>query len=139
MTHAALLLAAVLLVFGGCGRSLGADQTVRSPTGAILEPGELGTVDLRVADCVQGPIPQAVTALYGVPCHRAHMAQVFAIGDGTETCFEIFERQLSALALRSDLPRVDLSALVVTAAEERVVCILEFAEPTTEDLVRPNA
>ena len=90
----------------------------RSPIGAILEPGELGTVDLRVADCVQGPIPQAVTALYGVPCHRAHMAQVFAIGDGTETCFEIFERQLSALALRSDL---------------------EFAEPITEDLVRPNA
>ena len=67
------------------------------------------------------------------------MAQVFAIGDGTETCFEIFERQLCALALRSDLPRVDLSALVVAAAEERVVCILEFAEPITEDLVRPNA
>jgi hypothetical protein len=46
---------------------------------------------------------------------------------------------LGSLAVRTDLPRVDLSALVVTEGRERVVCMLELAEPITEDLVRPQA
>mgnify|MGYP001032728165 CR=1 FL=1 len=134
-----LRLAVVMLVLGGCSRSVVADQTLRSPSGAILEPGELGTVHLRIGDCVRGPIPDVVDALYGVPCQRAHLAQVFAIGDGPETCVEMFDRALGSLAVRTDLPRVDLSALVVTEGRERVVCMLELAEPITEDLVRPQA
>ena len=139
MTRGAALIGVVLLLLAACGRSVGSDQTVRSPTGAILEPGDLGAVHLRVGDCVQGPIPEDVEALYGVPCHREHLAQVFAVGDGTETCFEMFERELGPLASRTDLPRVDLSALIVTEGIERVVCILEFAEPISEDLLRPLA
>ena len=136
---AALLAVGLLVVVPGCGRSVGSDQTVRSPTGAIIEPGDLGTVHLRVGDCIRGPIPEEVEALYGVPCHREHLAQVFAVGDRTETCFDMFERELGALAGRTDLPRVDLSALIVSDPAERVVCILEFAEPLAEDLVRPSA
>lgn len=139
MSRGAALFCVALLVAFGCGRAVGSDQTVRSPTGAILEPGDLGTVHLRVGDCVQGPIPEEVEALYGVPCHRAHLAQVFAVGDGTETCFQMFDRELGPFAARTDLPRVDLSALIVTEGEPRVVCILEFAEPITEDLIRPLA
>lgn len=134
-----LRFAAVGLVAVSCGRSVAADQTARSPAGAILEAGELGTVHLRVGDCVRGPIPDAVDALYGVPCQRAHLAQVFAIGDDPETCVEAFAATLASLAERTDLPRVDLSALVVTDGQERVVCLLEFTEPITEDLVRPRA
>ena len=134
-----LRIALVGLVVVGCGRSIGADQTTRSPAGAILEAGELGTVHLRVGDCVRGPILDTVEALYGVPCQRAHLAQVFAIGDEPDTCVEAFGRALASLAERTDLPRVDLSALVVSDGQERAVCLLEFSEPITEDLVRPRA
>ena len=138
MTRAALL-CVVLLVTSGCGRSVSADQTVRSPTGAILEAGELGTSHLRVGDCLRGPIPAEVEALYGVPCHRAHLAQVFAVGDGTDMCEELIDRALGPLASRTDLPRVDVSALIVTDGDARVVCIVEFSEPITEDVLRPLA
>lgn len=139
MTPAAVLLYAALLVLPACGRSVASDQTVRSPTGAILEPGDLGAQHLHVGDCIRGPIPDEVEAMTGVPCHREHLAQVFALTDGTETCLDVFERDMGRLVLRTDLPVVDLSALIVTDAPERVVCLLEFAEPISEDLLRPLA
>lgn len=139
MRRVAALVALAILAVPACARSVAADQTVRSAVGTIIEPGELGTEHLRVGDCIRDPIPAEVEGLYGVPCARDHVAQVFAIGDDTQVCFDALEREFADLATRTDLPRADVSALVVTDGAERTVCIIEFAEPIAEDVIRATA
>ena len=134
-----MLIGVVLLLASSCARSVASDQTVRSAAGTIIEPGELGTQHLQVGDCIRDPIPAEIGALYGVPCAREHSAQVFAVGDDTQVCFDALEAEFADLATRTDLPRADVSALVVTDGPERVVCIIEFAEPIAEDVVRAVA
>ena len=135
--RAAIVLTLVLAVTG-CGRAVAADQTERSASGAIVEPGELGTEHLRVGDCIQDPIPAEVGALYGVPCGRSHAAQVFAVVADTAGCLDAVDETVAALVDRDDLPEIDVSALLIEDGG-RVVCVLEFAADIAEDLVRPSS
>lgn len=132
-----IIASAILLA--GCGRAVGADLTTRSVGGAIIEPGELGTRHLRAGDCIRDPIPAEVGALYGVPCGRAHAAQVFAVVTDSAICVDLAARDLAALVSRTDLPTIDVSALLIDGDDDHVVCVLEFAEPIAEDLIRPAA
>jgi len=130
----AVVLLVLIAAVSGCARAA-TDQTERSATGAIIEAGSLGTEHLMVGDCIRDPVPAAVDALVGVPCARSHAAQVYALVDDQAGCFDAVETVVAPLVGRDDLPQVDVSALV---AEDggRVVCLLEFATPVAEDLVR---
>ena len=132
MTRAAALLGAALLLGVGCARSVASDQTVRSPTGAIIEPGELGTEHLQVGDCVQGPVPDEVEALFGVPCHRAHTAQVLAIGDDAEfnalTSAGLFGKATSLSPFLSQPMRLNYAGHV-TRGGDKLTMLSEITDP----------
>ena len=84
--------------------------------------------------------------MVGVPCNREHRAQVVSIGSAEdfdlddpvtidELCTLPVEEIGRQLLARDDLPQIDV-ALLFAEDGSRVACILEFAEPITEDLVR---
>ena len=83
-------------------------------------------------------MPNTVEMVVAVPCARPHAAQVLAVADTTGECFEALDRVVRDLDGRRDLPAVDMSALI-TDDEGRVVCILEFAAPVGDDLVRSSS
>ena len=82
MRRAAAVLSALLVLTTACAEA--SDETVRSPQGVIEEPGRLGIVHLRPGDCLRDPLADQVAALVGVPCSRAHRAQVVAIGESDD-------------------------------------------------------
>ena len=139
---AALVVAALLGV--GCSQAI--DETQRSATGVITAPGRLGLLDLRPGDCIRDSLADEVDVLVGVPCAREHRAQVVSIGSSDDYDFddpaaidalctlpvEEIGRRLQA---RNDLPQIDV-ALLFGDDGSRAACVLEFAEPVTEDLVR---
>lgn len=129
----AVVVVSVALV--SCAAPVGSDSTERSVGGVIVEPGRLGTRHLRAGDCIRDPLPASVEALFGVPCARPHAAQVLAVAESTEACLSALDVGIAALEGRDDLPEIDLNALV-TDDGERVVCVLEFSRPISEDLVR---
>ena len=135
MSGPRVAVAVAALALAGCAAPVSADRTERSVGGVIVESGRLGTRHLRAGDCIRDPLPVSVEALFGVPCARPHAAQVLAVVETTEACLAALDVGVAALDGRDDLPEVDLNALV-TDDGERVVCVLEFAQPISEDLVR---
>lgn len=140
----ALMIVAAALVVVGCGQAI--DETERSATGVITAPGRLGLVDLRPGDCIRDALADEVGAVIGVPCAREHRAQVVAVGssddydfDDTtaidEFCTLPVEEIGRRLLARDDLPQIGV-ALLFGDGGNRAACVLEFAEPITEDLVR---
>ncbi|MEM9467582.1 MAG: hypothetical protein AAGA90_19560 [Actinomycetota bacterium] len=145
MTRA--ILVAVVLVATACASFV--DETERSVTGVITGPGRLGLVHLQPGDCIRDQLADEVDALVGVPCNRGHRAQVVSIGTAEEfelddpaaidqLCTLPVEEIGRQLLARDDLPQIDV-ALLYAEDGSRVACILEFAEPITEDLVRRPA
>ena len=141
------LLIVVALAAAACGQAI--DETERSSTGVILEPGRLGLIHLRPADCIRDALADEVDVLVGVPCNRDHRAQVVSIG--TADAYDLDDPaaidQLCTLPVedigrrlldRTDLPQIDV-ALLFADDGSRVACILEFAEPIAEDVVRQSA
>jgi hypothetical protein len=63
-------------IFGGVS-AIG-DETERDATGAIVESGGVGVLELHIGDCVQLPDEIEVASVEGVPCAQAHDAQVFS-------------------------------------------------------------
>ncbi|MEM9201089.1 MAG: hypothetical protein AAGC53_05495 [Actinomycetota bacterium] len=135
---------AVAVVASACGSAV--DETVRSPSGAITEPGRLGLRHLQPGDCLRDELADEVEVLVGVPCNRDHRGQVVSIGRAEEydlddpriideLCTAPVEEIGRQLVSRTDLPQVDV-ALLFAEDGSRVACILEFADPIREDLVR---
>ena len=138
------LLVAVALLAAACASAV--DETERSVTGVITGPGRLGLVHLQPGDCIRDQLADEVDAMVGVPCNREHRAQVVSIGSAEdfdlddpvtidELCTLPVEEIGRQLLARDDLPQIDV-ALLFAEDGSRVACILEFAEPITEDLVR---
>lgn len=145
--RAVLVTIIVAIAAAACAQA--ADETTRSTTGVIVEPGRLGIVHLRPGDCLRDPLADQVDALVGVPCNREHRAQVVAIGEADDAdiddptvidgiCTVPVEDIARSLQARDDLPVIDV-ALLYAEDGSRVACILEFTEPITEDLVRRAA
>ncbi len=147
--RAALLAGLIALVATATGCAQAADETTRSSTGVIVEPGRLGLVHLQPGDCLRDELASRVDALVGVPCNREHRAQVVSIGEADEVdiedpaiidglCTARVEEIGRSLQARDDLPVIDV-ALLYAEDGSRVACILEFSESITEDLVRGAA
>ena len=115
----------------------------------VDEAGLLGLVHLRPGDCLRDALTDEVDALVGVPCAQPHRGQVVDIGRAEEYdlddpnaidafCTLPVEEIGRRLLSRTDLPEIDV-ALLFAEDGSRLACILEFAEPITEDLVRTAA
>jgi hypothetical protein len=64
-------------VVAGC--SLLADEVERDDEGAVVAPGEVESLDLRVGDCFDDPGADRVTTVDVVPCDHSHDYEVFHI------------------------------------------------------------
>lgn len=95
---AAVLVAAVVLVAGGCSREKGAE---RDESGAIVAAGDESVFELAAGDCVVPPdeLDTAdVEQLTAVPCTEAHTHEVYATA--TYTAGDVYpgESELQAFA-----------------------------------------
>ncbi|MDH3679533.1 MAG: septum formation family protein [Acidimicrobiia bacterium] len=122
-----MLLATVLAASASC--SLTDDGPERDASGALIEPGEVEALDLRLGDCFNGPGAEGgetVLTVMVVPCDQLHEFEVyhaFDLADGDfpgmdvvqnlwiSGCLDEFERFVGVPFDESDL---DISGIFPT-------------------------
>lgn len=70
-----------LLVLAGCGDDLSGDSTSRDESGEVVEGGDVGSLSLKVGDCIADAALGSVTDVPVVPCSESHTSEVFATFD----------------------------------------------------------